>query len=76
MALVRAQKSPLWIRIVALAGALVLAILIARMVFMFGYVASGLASLEREQKEKRDRPIAIQFADPNVPAPGNADPNS
>lgn len=70
MAIVKYQRAPLWVRILALAGGLLVALLIARMVFLFGYVASGLAALDQEQKEKKDRPIAIQFTDAN-----SVDPN-
>lgn len=69
MAILKYPRAPLWIQVLALAGGLLLALLIARMVFLFGYVASGLAAYDQEQKEKQDRPIAIQFSDPNAPRP-------
>lgn len=68
MRLLKDPKTPLLIRIISLAGAIVVAALIVRLVFAFGYYASGLAAHQEDERRRREAPIPLKFADPNAPA--------
>lgn len=70
--LIKPQRAPLPIRILALIFALLVAAAIAQMVLTFGWYASGLAAHKEEEKLRRETPIDLQFADPN--ADGGQDP--
>ena len=72
MKLLKDPKAPLLIRIISLAGAIVIAALIVRLVFAFGYYASGLAAHQEEERRRRESPIPLRFSDPNADA--NAPP--
>lgn len=66
MSLIKPPRTPLPIRIIALLAALVVALLIARLVFTFGWYASGLASHQQQERLREETPIDLQFADPNA----------
>jgi len=80
MRLLEDPKTPLWIRLVSWAIALLLALLITRLVFTFGYYASGLAVLDEQKRQMKKTPIKLEFEDPGrLPAayPNAApDPNA
>ena len=51
--------------IFAIAAAIVVAVLIVRLVFAFGWYASGLAADKADEGRRQDAPIDVKFADPN-----------
>ncbi len=51
--------------IFAVTVALVVAALIVRLVFAFGWYASGLAADKNDERKRQDQPIDVKFADPN-----------
>ena len=51
--------------IFAIAAAIVVAVLIVRLVFAFGWYASGLAADKAEEQKRQSEPIDVKFADPN-----------
>lgn len=73
MSLITTPRAPLWIRIVAWIGALIVGGGIVYLVFNFGYYASGLAVVKQQEKLRRETPIQMEFSDPNAQPP--ADPN-
>ncbi|HKY33863.1 MAG TPA: hypothetical protein VJV23_15130 [Candidatus Polarisedimenticolia bacterium] len=73
MKLPESARTPLWIRLVSLLGALVAGILLTRLILTFGWYASGLAAHKEEERRRREQPIELRFADPN--AGRGADPN-
>ena len=74
MRLIQYPRTPLWIRIVSLIGALIVASGIIYLVFTFGWYASGLAVLKEEKRRREQTPIRLDFgADANSPVP---DPNA
>lgn len=74
MRLLKDPKTPLWIRIVSWTVALLVALLITRLVFTFGYYASGLAVLDEYDRRMEKIPIKLEFQDPGDPPAG--DPNA
>jgi hypothetical protein len=74
MSLVQYPRTPWWIRIVSLVGALTVAAMIVYLVFTFGWYASGLAALKEERTQREKTPIRLDFKDPNVPADPNGAP--
>ena len=59
MRLLKDPKTPLWIRLVSWAVAIIVALLIVRLVFTFGYYASGLAVLDAQKKQREKTPIKL-----------------
>ena len=51
--------------IFAIAAAIVVAVLIVRLVFAFGWYASGLAADKADEQKRQSEPIDVKFADPN-----------
>ena len=79
MRLIQYPRTPWWIRIVSMIGALIVAGLILWLVFTFGWYASGLAVIKEEKRRRERTPIRLDFgADANAPARdlnAPADPN-
>jgi len=74
MRLLKDPKTPLWIRLVSWAVAIIVALLIVRLVFTFGYYASGLAVLDAQKKQREKTPIKLEFPESGTGTP--VDPNA
>ena len=73
------RSSPLLI-ITSIVLATIIALSITRLVFKFGYYASGLAALDYDEQRRREAPIDVQFTNPDANAAdanalGPTDPN-
>ncbi len=66
--LIRLPRTPPIVRIVSLLAALILAALIVRLVFAFGWYASGLAAYKEQERRRSAAPIPVLFEDPNEAA--------
>lgn len=67
--LIRTPRTPVVVRILSLIAALVIAAVIVRLVFAFGWYASGLAAYKDEERRRREGPISVVFDDPNRASP-------
>lgn len=76
MSLIQTPRTPWWIRIVSILGALVLAALLAHLVLTFGWYASGLAIQKEEERRQRKAPIPLNFSEPGARDPNIEDPNA
>ena len=65
MRLIRPPAAPILVRVISWIVALIVGGTIVYLVFTFGYVASGLASYNEEQRRREAAPIPVNFADPN-----------
>ncbi|HET6372738.1 MAG TPA: hypothetical protein VFG76_05495 [Candidatus Polarisedimenticolia bacterium] len=62
--ILKPPRAPLWIRIVSLLGALVVAGYLATLILTFGYYASGLAAYQEDERRRKEAPIPVKFEEP------------
>jgi len=70
MIILKPPRTPWPILLVSWIAALILAAMIAHLVFTFGYYASGLAAFKEDERRRSETPIPLSFAEPG------GDPNA